>query len=103
DYQPYGVSIAAVHHGALVAGVVIDIGRGIVYRAAAGQGAWRGDQRLRVSNLTSPAVALVGTGFPFRTPESIPLYLRQFTLVMRSTSGIRRAGAASLDLVDIAQ
>src|SRR5262249_44843547 len=62
DYQPYAVSIAAVERGVLVAGVVIDIGRDIRYCAVAGQGAWRGDQRLSVSSISEPGVALIGTG-----------------------------------------
>jgi len=101
-YPQYAVSIAAVAHGELVAGVVADIARDLTYHGAAGEGAWCGERRLTVSDISDPALALVGTGFPFRTPPDIPRYLRQFTAVMTSTSGIRRAGAASLDLVDVA-
>ncbi|MBI4419858.1 MAG: inositol monophosphatase, partial [Gemmatimonadetes bacterium] len=101
-YPQYAVSVGAMVGGSLAAGVVIDVDRGIAYRAAAGEGAWCGERRLTVSPLTDPAVSLVGTGFPFRTPELVPRYLRQFAAILRSASGVRRAGAASLDLVDVA-
>jgi myo-inositol-1(or 4)-monophosphatase len=49
-----------------------------------------------------PKRALVGTGFPFKHEGLIEPYLRQFAAVMERTSGIRRAGAAALDLADLA-
>ena len=101
-YPQCAVSIAAMVEGELAVGVIADITRQISYHAAADAGAWCGDTRLKVSTITEPDVALIGTGFPFRTPKLIPRYLRQFAAVMASVSGIRRAGAAALDLVDVA-
>ncbi len=101
-YPAYGVSVAAVADGALVAGVVVDVERNILYHATAGAGAWCGEERLAVSHISAPEHALIGTGFPFKVPELLPRYLRQFTILLQATGGIRRAGAASLDLVDIA-
>lgn len=102
-YPAYAVSIAAMVRGALVAGVVLDVPRGLLYHAAAGGGAWCGERRLEVSRLTNPSRALLGTGFPFKVPRLLPPYLRQFATLLRAAAGIRRAGAASLDLVDVAQ
>lgn len=102
-YPAYGVSIAAVADGALVAGVVVDVERDTLYRATAQGGAWCGDQRLSVSSVTEPAHTLIGTGFPFKVPHLLPQYLRQFVALLEATGGIRRAGAASLDLVDLAR
>jgi myo-inositol-1(or 4)-monophosphatase len=45
---------------------------------------------------------LIGTGFPFRTVEQLPQYVTQFSLVAAGTAGIRRAGAAALDLASVA-
>ncbi len=45
---------------------------------------------------------MIGTGFPFKTPEVLPQYLRQFTAVLRVTGGVRRGGSAALDLIDVA-
>jgi myo-inositol-1(or 4)-monophosphatase len=101
-YPAYGVSIAAVADGRLTAAVVIDVDRDREYYATAGEGAWSGEHRLAVSTVDDPSLALIGTGFPFKWPELVPRYLRQFAKILPATSGIRRAGAASLDFVDIA-
>jgi len=101
-YPQYAVSIACAVRGELCAGVVHDVPRDLVYRASSGGGAWVGEQRLAVSSLTEPGRALVGTGFPFKDEGLLDAYIRQFAAVMESTSGIRRAGAAALDLADVA-
>lgn len=84
-YPQYAVSIAAVSSGSLAAGVVADVERNITYHAEAGGGAWCGDRPLRTSTIAAPALSLVGTGFPFRTPEHIPRYLQQFTTIDRKS------------------
>jgi myo-inositol-1(or 4)-monophosphatase len=101
-YPQYAVSIGCAVRGELCAGLVHDVARDLVYRATSGGGAWVGDQRLAVSSLTEPERALVGTGFPFKDHAPLDDYLRQFAAVMERTSGIRRAGAAALDLADLA-
>lgn len=101
-YPAYGVSVGAVVRGEPVVGVVVDIPRAITYRASRGAGAWCGESRLAVSSTTEPASALIGTGFPFKVAGLLPAYLRQFSTILQRTAGIRRAGAASLDFVDIA-
>jgi myo-inositol-1(or 4)-monophosphatase len=102
DYPSYAVSIAALREGTPVAGVVTDVVRDRVYTATHEGGAWCGDTRLNVSPAGDPSDALIGTGFPFKAPDLLPEYLCQFSAVMHGTSGIRRAGAAALDLVDVA-
>lgn len=102
DYPAYGVSIAAALDGEVVVGVVADVTRSVLYHAVRGRGAWQGDRRLAVSVVADPAHALIGTGYPFKQLDRLPAYLRQFTSILQRTSGIRRAGAASLDFVDIA-
>jgi myo-inositol-1(or 4)-monophosphatase len=101
-YQQYAVSIGALVEGALGVGVVHDVARDRVYWGASGLGAWEGERRLQVSGLAEPRKALVGTGFPFKNLPLLRRYLDQFAAVMGATSGIRRAGAAALDLVDVA-
>ena len=101
-FPSYAVSIGASLDGKLLAGVVLDVPRSMTYWAADGAGAWLGDQRLRVSTIDNPEFALIGTGFPFRDTSNLEEYQRQFALVARGTSGIRRPGAAALDLVDVA-
>jgi len=101
-YPAYAVSVAALQDGHLAAGVVVDVHRDLVYGASAGGGAWFLDRQLRVSQIAEPKNALIGTGFPFKALEHLPSYLRQLGDILQSTSGIRRAGSAALDLVDVA-
>ena len=101
-YPQYAVSIGAVHDGELSAGAVLDVPRNVLYVARRGAGAFRDDQPIRVSALRDPTLALIGTGFPFKHLDRLEEYLRQFTSITRGTAGIRRAGSAALDLVDVA-
>ncbi len=101
-YPAHAVSIAAVIDGVLVVGVVVDVPRNTEYYAALGGGAWHADAPLRVSDIEQPALALIGTGYPFKALDLLPQYLRQFSNILCSTSGVRRAGSAALDLVDVA-
>jgi myo-inositol-1(or 4)-monophosphatase len=105
DYPAYAVSVAAAVDGVLVAGVVVDAVRDLTYRAALGEGASCNGQRIRVSAITEPPLALIGTGFPFKAPasERMDEYLAQFRRVLHVTSGIRRAGSAALDLAHVAE
>ena len=101
-YPQYAVSIGCVADGKLCAGVIADVCRGRTYRAVRGGGAWEHDVRLSVSAVNEPRLALVGTGFPFKNLERLHVYLAQLAAVLGASSGIRRAGAASLDLADVA-
>ncbi len=98
----YAVSIAVLVDGVLTAGVVLNVPRDECFTAAAGAGAWLGGERLAVSTITDPARALIGTGFPFKDPVDIPAYQAQCARVMTAVSGIRRPGAASVDLAWVA-
>ncbi|MGH7499653.1 MAG: inositol monophosphatase family protein [Gemmatimonadales bacterium] len=102
EFPGFAVSIAAAVDGLLEAGVVVDVPRNETYSAVRGGGAWQGDKRLSVSTIDDPQYALIGTGFPFRDNSRIDEYLRQFTRVSEATSGIRRPGAAALDLAHVA-
>ena len=102
-YPHFAVSIGCVVRGELCVGVVHDVPRNRVYRAATGHGAWLGDTRLEVSRATDPKRTLVGTGFPYKQLDDIDVYLRQLGAVLRNAGGVRRAGTASLDLADVAQ
>jgi len=98
----YAVSIAAAVDGELEAGVVLHVPLERTYRAWKGGGAWLGDQRLRVSTHTNPRHSLIGTGFPYSDFTTLDQYLAQFARVVSHAGGVRRAGAAALDLADVA-
>lgn len=101
-YPQYAVSIALALGGTIMAGVVRHVVSGECFAAVAGAGATRNGEPISVSGITDPARALIGTGFPFRTPDDLPRYLRQLDAVARATAGVRRAGSAALDLCDVA-
>jgi myo-inositol-1(or 4)-monophosphatase len=98
----YAVSIAAAVDGGLEAGVVLELPSLRMFRASRGGGAWLEDQRLEVSTITDPANALIGTGFPYTDLSAMEEYIAQFRRVVAGSSGVRRPGAAALDLASVA-
>jgi myo-inositol-1(or 4)-monophosphatase len=102
DFPSYAVSVAGAVDGVLEVAAITNVPSGDTYTAARGGGAWHGERRLAVSAIEDPSFALIGTGFPFKDTSRIDEYLEQFRRVAGRTSGIRRPGAASLDLADVA-
>src|SRR6266550_6395765 len=101
-YPEYSVSIAIARDGEVCAGIVLDVARDEEFTDRRRAGAFMNGRRIRVSRLREPSKALIGTGFPFKSLEKLPAYVEQFSLVMRATAGIRRAGSAALDLSNVA-
>lgn len=101
-YPAYSVSIAALRDGVPEVGVVASAATGETWTAVRGRGAFRNGERIRVSGVDRLGPALIGTGFPFKALDRLPLYLRQFDRILRRTSGIRRAGSAAMDLCHVA-
>lgn len=101
-YPEYAVSIAAQDADGLCVGVVLNSATGECFEAVRGEGARLNGESIHVSGLTDVRLALIGTGFPFKQLDVLPAYLETFSTVLRSTAGIRRAGAAALDLCDVA-
>lgn len=101
-YPWYAVSIGALRGGAIIAGAVLNVANGELFTAMLGAGARRNGQPIAVSTTTDPQRALIGTGFPFKHPHLVESYMRQFPRLLTTTSGVRRAGAAALDLADVA-
>ena len=98
----YAVSIALAHRGQVQQAVVYDPARNDLFFASRGRGAFLNDRRLRVSKRTRLADSLIGTGFPFRKGDNFKRYLKMFEEVMQSCAGVRRPGAAALDLCYVA-
>jgi myo-inositol-1(or 4)-monophosphatase len=101
-FPAYAVSIAAVVDGSLEAAVVLHVPLDRLTTATRGGGAWENGTRLAVSSITDPAHALIGTGFPFRDFTRLDPYLAQLTRVLLGATGVRRPGAAAIDLADVA-
>jgi myo-inositol-1(or 4)-monophosphatase len=96
------ISIALERDGDIVAGVIYEPTRDEMYWAERGGGAYMNDRRLRVSARRQLGDALIGTGIPFRERGDHPVYLDTLAAVMAATSGVRRMGAAALDLAYVA-
>jgi myo-inositol-1(or 4)-monophosphatase len=94
----FAVSIGLQDERGLVAGVVHDPCRGETFHARRGGGARLNGEAIACTGLDHLDAALIATGFPFREMSRLPAYLRAFEGFVRSTSGLRRAGSASLDL-----
>ena len=101
-FPQYCVSIGVQHRGALAHGVVYDPNRNEIFTASKGRGAYLNDRRIRVSKCLRLGDALVGTGFPFREVSRLDVYLKQMRSIIHASAGLRRAGAAALDLAYVA-
>jgi myo-inositol-1(or 4)-monophosphatase len=82
--------------------VVYDPVKNELFTASKGRGAFLNDRRVRASKCPRLAMALIGTGFPFKELGRMDLYLKQLRSIMSHASGVRRAGAAALDLAYVA-
>jgi myo-inositol-1(or 4)-monophosphatase len=98
----FAISIALERDGEIVAGVVYDPTRDEMFWAEKGAGAYVNEHRLRVSARRGLGDAVIGTGIPFRGRGDHPSYLASLGAVMAATAGVRRLGAAALDLAYVA-
>jgi len=101
-FPQYCVSIGIEHRGALAHAVIYDPLKNELFTASKGRGAFLNDRRVRVSKCTRLQDALIGTGFPFKEVSRLERYGRQLERFMRVAAGVRRAGAAALDLAYVA-
>jgi myo-inositol-1(or 4)-monophosphatase len=101
-FPQFAVSIAIRSRDKLVAGVIYDPVSQELFSAAQGSGAVLNDRRIRVSTRHQMNTTLLGTGLPFLQHHDFEGGLRILNVMMRETAGIRRAGAASLDLAYVA-
>ena len=101
-FPQYCVSIGVQKKGTMAHAVVYDPTRNELFTASRGGGAFLNDRRIRVSKVVKLGEALVGTGFPFKELGRLDLYTRQLQAMMKTCSGVRRAGAAALDLAYVA-
>ena len=101
-FPQYCISIALEEKGEITQAVIYDPNRNDLFTATKGQGAYLNQRRMRVSNKSKLKESILGTGFPFRDFQHLPVYLKIFEDVVRGTSGIRRPGSAALDLAYVA-
>ena len=102
-FPVFCVSVGLMHNGRLEHGAVYDPMRQELFTASRGQGAQLDGRKIRVSKRTALEQALIGTGFPFRDSNmALDPYVRMLVNAIKNTEGIRRAGAAALDLCYVA-
>ena len=101
-FPQYCVSIALAHRGKVTQGVIYDPVRNDLFTASRGRGAYLNDRRIRVSKRQHLRECLIGTGFPFRDGSYLDTYLAMMRAMITHTAGIRRPGAAALDLAYVA-
>jgi len=101
-FPQYCVSIALAHRGQIAHGVIYDPVRNDLFTASRGRGAFLNDHRIRVSKRQHLRDCLVGTGFPFRDGSYLDTYMRMMKAMIEQTAGLRRPGAAALDLAYVA-
>jgi myo-inositol-1(or 4)-monophosphatase len=90
------------HKGLLAQGVIYDPTKNELFTATRGRGAFLNERRIRVSKRSQLNEALIGTGFPFRDLQGLDEYLGMFRALTVRTAGLRRAGAAALDIAYVA-
>ncbi len=101
-FPHFAVSIAYKHDGNLEAAVIYDPIRQELFTAVRGKGAQLNNRRIRVSARKKIDDALLGTGFPVGKSQHLKFYTDTFEDLLPQTTGIRRAGAAALDLAYVA-
>ncbi|MBH1979260.1 MULTISPECIES: inositol monophosphatase family protein [unclassified Simplicispira] len=101
-FPVYCVSIALAVRGKIEQAVIFDPSRNDLFTSTKGRGAYLNERRIRVSKRTQLKECLVSTGFPFRPGDNFKNYLSMMGDVMQRTAGLRRPGAAALDLAYVA-
>jgi myo-inositol-1(or 4)-monophosphatase len=98
----WAVSIALEHKGQIVAGVIYDPVKDEMFYAEKGNGAWLNEGRLRVSGRHRLNESIFATGLPFAGRADLPQTMQDLARLLPACAGVRRFGAASLDLAYVA-
>jgi len=98
----FSISIAAIYDAEPIVALVLDIPHGELFTAVRGFGTRLNGAPVHVSDISDPARALIGTGFPFGGNAETARYARQFVPIAQTTAGIRRVGSAAIDLAWLA-
>ena len=101
-FPVYCVSIALAVHGKVEQAVVYDPTRNDIFCATKGRGAFMNDRRIRVSKRTRLQECLISTGFPYQPGNKLKQHLSMLGEIISQTAGVRRPGAAALDLAYVA-
>jgi len=98
----YAISVALAYKGKLKAAAVLELNRNEMFTAIEGEGAFMNGESISVSDTAQLKDTLLATGFPYFKFEEVDNYVKVFSHFMQNTRGLRRLGAASIDLCYIA-
>ncbi|WP_395011488.1 inositol monophosphatase family protein [Undibacterium sp.] len=101
-FPQYCVSIALQQKGVITQAVIYDPSRNEMFTASKGGGAFLNDKRIRVTKCDKIADALIGTGFSGRDMAGLDEYMEMYKIMTQKCQGLRRPGAAALDLAYVA-
>ena len=101
-FPQYAISIALRHNGQITQGVIYDPVANDLFTATRGVGAFLNDRRICVSKRLYLQDALIGTGFPYREFQHLDTYMAMLKDMLPRCAGVRRPGAAALDLAYVA-
>ena len=102
NFPHFAVSIALLHDGKIIVAVVYDPVKNELFSASLGEGAMVNNRRIRVSKRATLSGALLATGMPYQKREHLTEQFEMIDKLIIGTAGIRRAGAAALDLAYVA-
>jgi myo-inositol-1(or 4)-monophosphatase len=94
----WSISIGLKRDGQIVAGVIQEPLRDLLFTSERGAGAFRNGVRMQVSDQTTVEGSFLATGFPFRAQQFVAKYCAIFQDVISHAKGVRRAGSAAIDL-----
>jgi myo-inositol-1(or 4)-monophosphatase len=98
----FAVSIGLQHKDELILGVIYDPSHDELFWAEKGNGAFINDKEISVSSSKQLEDSLIATGFPFKLKHLVPEYLEAWKKIFHSSIGMRRMGAAAIDLAYVA-
>ncbi|MGD9489206.1 MAG: inositol monophosphatase [Calditrichaceae bacterium] len=98
----FSVSIGLQFDGEMILGIVYDPIREEMFWAEKDKGAFLNDRRIRVTDNENLSDSIIATGFPFKSKQFLPDYLKSFEKIFNDCNGIRRLGSAAIDLAYVA-
>jgi myo-inositol-1(or 4)-monophosphatase len=101
-FPQYCVSLALQQRGVITQAVVFDPTRNEMFTATKGAGAYLNDKRIRVTKRDKLIDGLIGTGYLYQNNEQLEDYIEMFRIMTQKSGGLRRPGAAALDLAYVA-
>jgi len=99
----FSVSIGLMNRGEIIAGVIYDVMRNVLYTAELNKGAFANGRKLSVNENDDIRKSLLVTGFPYNVDENPDNVIEKFSKVIKSSRAVRRLGSAAIDMCYVAE